>query len=119
MLAVIYIVANIFASLVLLLTMLGSIHTRKITIDAAAIASMAVSYVFIGICVALSIMHPLLFLIYGGGVAGTMLLFLRPDKEEFLLGALTTLAGFVFWPEMVALVIFNRLFTPKADESRD
>lgn len=120
MLSVIFIVANIFASLILLLTMLGSIHSRKIKLDAATLASLAISYVFIGLCVALSVMHPLLFLIYGGGMAAMFLVFLRPDREDMGLAILTTLAGFLFWPQMTALLIFNRLFTPKEEnESRD
>jgi hypothetical protein len=119
MLAVIFIVANVFASLFLLLTMFGSIQTRQIKVDAAAIASIAISYVFIGICVMMSIAHPLLFLCYGVCVAGMLLMFLRPDKEEIGLAALTVLFGFLFWPETIALIIFNRLFTPKEDEAGD
>jgi hypothetical protein len=120
MLGVIFIVANVFASLFLFLTMLGSIQANRIKMDIANMLSIIISYVFITICVALSLSHPMLFVFYGVSVAGMLLMFLRPDKEELGLAALTTIAGFLFWPEMIALMIFNNIFTPKTnEETRD
>lgn len=120
MLVITYIVANIFASLFLLLTMIGSIAAKQIHLDIATVLSIIISYVFIGICISLSIAHPWLFLLYGFGTAGIMLLFLRPEREEIGIATITIIASFLFWPEMIALMIFNSLFHPKdSGESGD
>jgi hypothetical protein len=120
MLVIVFILANIAASLTLMLTMIGSIAAQKIKLDIATILSIMIGYVFIGICVALSVMHPWLFLMYAVSTAGTMLFWLRPAKEELMFASLLTVICFFFWPEMIALAIFNMLFVkPKIEDNGD
>jgi hypothetical protein len=117
MLIISFVVANIFASLILMLTMIGSIAAQKIKMDIATILSIMISYVFIAICVGLSIMHPWVFLLYAVSITGTMLFWIRPAKEEFLFASILTIACFFFWSEMIALMIFNMLFVKPMDEN--
>jgi hypothetical protein len=120
MIPILFMIANAFAALVLLLTMIGCISQHQLKLDVSMGLSMAVSFGFIFLVVMISLLHPLFFLFYAAILVAAVLFLFRPAEHGFWFAVCFTLVCGLFWSEMVAWFIFVHMFGPQGeDEPRD
>lgn len=107
---VLFIIAQFFALLALLLTIFGSAKMHNIVFDINILLSIAVSIMFIVLITIISIHHPWVYIFYGISCAGSMLFMMQHDKSNIGYSIFFAVICLLFWAQMLALMIFNLMF---------
>jgi len=113
---VLFIVAQFFATLLLLMTIFGTAKNNNIKIDSSVMLSMMVSLTFIVLITLLSLAHPWIYLFYGLACAGSALFLMRQGLTSIGYAIVFAAMCFLFWGQMIALLIFDLMFVvPQED----
>lgn len=120
MITILFIVAQFFATLVLLMTVFGNIRLHNIRLTGQILLSMIVSIAFVVLITLISLAHPWIYAFYGVACAGSMLFAMQHDTSTIAYSVLFSLVCVLFWSQMVALMIFNLMFVvPEIDEDHE
>ena len=109
MFEILFIIAHFFATLLLSMSLIGSIQNHKLKINSQIILSMLISLGFVFLVVSFGLLHPLFFAFWGLITAGT-LIYMFPTSEGWGYNIVLAIVSWMFWPQTVAFMVFNLMF---------
>jgi hypothetical protein len=114
MISLLYVIANFFASLFLLIAILGSIQANKTKIDIQLVLSVLIGFCSIFLAVGFGMIYPLWSLIWGFLVAGGLIMMFKPEKQPFSYNLMLGMVSWLFWSQMLVFLIFT-MFVERED----
>jgi hypothetical protein len=117
MFAILFMIANFFATLFLVIALIGNIQSHKLQINMQMILSILISISFIFLITCIGLLHPLFFAFWGMLTAGSLLFLFRADNQDWAYNILLAITTWAFWPQMVAFISFQMMFVEQTEPS--